>query len=205
MKVTSYSKPKTGRYVWAGLIILMGLGVWLFYQSYVEKPNPTKPVASINSMEPLPEAALPAAERASEPQLVAELGLPPSDNSADQAPPANANVSNAAPANAPPAPAPASNIVSNTLPVQPPAVLPSNGMAQLEFNASQETWVSVVDATGKEIFNKTIFAGSRESIDVTPPVKVTVGNAGGINMSMNGKSVDLAPHSRNNIAHIKLE
>jgi len=204
MKVTAYSKPKTGRYVWAGLIILMGLGVWLFYQSYVEKPNPTKPVASINSMEPLPEAALPAAERASEPQIATELKLPHAENSATQTPPANANTSNAAPANIQPLSAPELNNASNTLPVQP-AVLPRNGMAQLEFNASQETWVSVVDATGKQIFNKTIFAGSRESIDVMPPVKVTVGNAGGINMSMNGKSVDLAPHSRNNIAHINLE
>jgi cytoskeleton protein RodZ len=207
MKVTAYTKPKTGRYIWAGLIILMGLGVWLFYLNYVEKPNPTKPVASVNSMEPLPEAALPAAERASEPQMATELKLPPADNSAPQAPPAsaNANTSNATPANVQPLPAPEANVASNTLPTQPPAVLPSNGMAQLEFNASQETWVSVVDATGKEFFNKTIFAGSRESIDITPPVKVTVGNAGGISMSMNGKPVDLAPHSRNNIAHIKLE
>jgi len=205
MKVTAYSKPKTGRYIWAGLIILMGLGVWHFYQNYVEKPNPTNPIASVNSMEPLPEAALPAAERASEPQMATELKLPHADNSATQMPPVNANTSNAAPANVQPLSAPESNIASNILPVQPPVVLPGNGMAKLEFNASQETWVSVVDATGKEIFNKTIFAGSRESVDVTPPVKVTVGNAGGINMSMNGKSIDLAPHSRNNIAHIKLE
>ena len=78
------------------------------------------------------------------------------------------------------------------------------GVAKLEFNASQETWVNVVDANGREVYSKVIFAGSRESIEVKPPVNVTVGNAGGTSMSMNGKPVELAPHSRNNVAHIKL-
>ena len=78
------------------------------------------------------------------------------------------------------------------------------GVAKLEFNASQETWVKVVDANGREVYSKVIFAGSRESIDVKPPVNVTVGNAGGTSMSMNGKPVELAPHSRNNVAHIQL-
>ena len=78
------------------------------------------------------------------------------------------------------------------------------GMAKLEFNASQETWVKVVDASGREVYSKVIFAGSRESIDVKPPVNITVGNAGGTSMSMNGKPVELAPHSRNNVAHIQL-
>lgn len=79
-----------------------------------------------------------------------------------------------------------------------------NGVGKLEFNASQETWVNIVDASDREVYNKVIFAGSRESIDVKPPVKVTVGNASGTSMSMNGKPVELAPHTRNNVAHIKL-
>jgi cytoskeleton protein RodZ len=78
-------------------------------------------------------------------------------------------------------------------------------MAKLEFNATQETWVNVVDANGRQVYSNTIFAGSRENINVTPPVKVTVGNAGATSLSMNGKVIDLAPHSRNNVAHIKLD
>ncbi len=78
-------------------------------------------------------------------------------------------------------------------------------MTKLEFNATQETWVNIVDASGREIYSKTIFAGSRESIDVTPPASVTVGNAAATSLNMNGKAINLAPHSRNNVAHIKLE
>ena len=143
--------------------------------------------------EPLPEAALPAAERESGLQTSTELTLP--------APVADANVSNAAPV--------ATILPAPVAPVEPAVLVPiapiPNGMAKLEFNATQETWVKVVDASGREIYNKIIFAGSRESIDVTPPVNVTVGNAGATNLSMNGKPVDLAPHSRQNVAHIKLE
>ncbi len=205
MKVTSYDKPKSGRYIWAGLILLAGLGAWLFYQSYIEKPSPAKPAITQSIVEPLPQAALPAAERTASPEQVIALDLPPTETgaavtteTANQLLPADTNVNNPVAANTPPAPAPNPAPAEVTLPA-------AIGKSQLEFNASQETWVSVVDATGKEIFNKTIFAGSRESVEVTLPVDVVVGNAGATNMSMNGKPVNLAPHSRQNVARIKLE
>ncbi len=209
MKMTSYKKPNTGRNLLLGLLALAGFGTWLFYQNYVEKPSPTVPSASLESVEPLPEAALPAAERAPELQASTELTLPPADaTSAVNLPPATdavANPADASTSNASIAPA-ASVIAPPTIAPPEPAVAPTSaGMAKLEFSANQETWVNVVDANGREIYSRTIFAGSRESIDVKPPVNVTVGNAGATSMSFNGKSVELAPHSRNNVAHIKLE
>ncbi len=92
-----------------------------------------------------------------------------------------------------------------TLPVEPTVAPGPNGMVKLELMATQESWVNVMDANGREIYSRTLFAGSRESIDVKPPVSVTVGNAGATSLRMHGKSVDLAPHSRNNVAHIKLD
>jgi cytoskeleton protein RodZ len=202
MKMTSYKKPNTGRNLLLGILALAGLGTWLFYQNYVEKPSPTEPSASLDSTEPLPEAALPAAERLPELQAATELTLPPADANISPplvdvtAMPADANVSNTAPVVAAPI---------SALPPEPAVAPTPAGMAKLEFSANQETWVNVIDANGREIYSKTIFAGSRESIGVKPPVNVTVGNAGATSMSFNGKSVELAPHSRNNVAHIKLE
>ncbi len=203
MKMTSHKKTKSGSYAWIALALLMGLGVWLFYLNYVEKPSPTEPTASVKPVEPLPEPALPAAERADALQTSTELALPPpADTSANQALPAPTTPAPAAPtapvANA----APDASLTPNP---ETPPVDASSGMAALEFNATQETWVNVVDANGREIYSKTIFAGSRESVDVKPPVNVTVGNAGATSLNVNGKSVDLAPHSRNNVAHIKLD
>ncbi len=247
MKISGYEKSKAGRYALAALALLLGLGLWLFYQHYVAKPSPTQPSSSANSAGEnvagesgtsapveavLPEAALPAAERAAEPaatdtQTSTALTLPAANSSPSPA-------ANPVPAPAPavtvptpaatvlPAPKPAANVQlpnsqltastmlsapvtsTSTDSLEPPPAPMPKGVAKLEFNATQETWVNVVDVNGREVYSKIIFAGSRESIDVKPPVNVTVGNAGATSMSMNGKPVELAPHSRNNVAHIKL-
>ena len=78
------------------------------------------------------------------------------------------------------------------------------GMSKLEFAATQETWVSVTDANGREIYSKTLFEGNRESIEVKLPANITVGNSLGTSLSVNGKAVDLAPYTRVNVAHIKV-
>ena len=235
MKITSYKKPNTLRNVLIGLALLAGFGAWWFYFNYVEKPSPTKltgngPATSevgTESTEPggaLPEVALPAAERAPEPpQVTTELNLPPAatpaspaavSSTTSQAPAVVNSVNNAVVQNSPVPNSPVPNAqltaattLSSALPeaTQASAQPTPTNMARLEFSANQETWIDVVDAAGKEVYNKTLFAGSRERIDVTPPVNVTVGNAGATSMSMNGKSVELAPHSRNNVAHIKLD
>ena len=218
MKMTSYKKPNTGRNLLLGLLALAGLGTWLFYQNYVEKPSPTLPTAGLANAEPLPEAALPAAERTPELQASTQLTLPPAEATLNTPPviatvanPTDASANAAQPSSVLPSTAAVLSVVPSTTqpsvifsPETPIAAAPS-GMAKLELSANQETWVSVVEASGREIYSKTIFAGSRESIDVKPPVNVTIGNAGATSMSFNGKSVELAPHSRNNVAHIKLE
>jgi cytoskeleton protein RodZ len=217
MKMTSHKKPKPGRYLWVGLALLIGLGVWIFYQSYVAKPSPNalsetaisgeNAVGDVSTTESLPEPALPAAERENALQTSTELSLP-----APPAPdvpaiadtttnPSSADASNAATATAI-LPTPAAPAAPEVLPL---SATVANGLAKLEFSATQETWISVLDASGSEIYNKIIFAGSRDSLDVTPPVNVTVGNAGATNLSMNGKPVELAPHMRGNVARLKLE
>lgn len=207
MKMTSREKPKAGSYVWAVLAVLLGLGAWFFYENYVQKPSPTMPIASsVDKIESLPEPALPAAERAIELQSSTALTLPAA--SANEPVTADTTTNPVAPI--------AQNDVSTIKTVPPSATLPAsaavempatplpNGAAKLEFNATQETWVRVIDASGREVYSKTIFAGSRESIIVNPPLNITVGNSGATSLSMNGKSVNLAPYSRNNVAHIKL-
>ena len=219
MKMSSHKKSKSASYAMGTLALIFGLGVWLFYQHYIQKPSPTEPSAStiitnsavenaVGGGVPgqnaagapveviLPEAALPVAERAAEPvtndsQTTTALTLPPGPVATQ----ATANV----PANITPAAVNAVAALEPSLAPMPKSVV------KLEFNASQETWVNVVDANGKEVYSKIIFAGSRESVDIKPPVNVTVGNSGATSMSMNGKYIDLAPHSRNNVAHIKID
>lgn len=218
MHVSSKDKPKASSYILAVLATLLILGAWLFYQNYVVKPNPTAPIASINKAEPLPETALPVAERAPELQSSTELTLPAADTTILPAP-SVAGPTVAASAQAPTAQAPTTPIAiiaadTNTpvaaatmaAPLVDAETADANiSMAKLEINASQQTWVSVIDADGKQIYDQIIFAGSRETIEAKPPINVVLGNASGASLNLNGKTVDLGPHTRNNVARIKLE
>lgn len=228
MTVSGYEKSKVGRYIWAALALLLAVAAWLFYQHYVEKPSPTKPsissesgTSSDNAIQPeilpdnavapaeLPQPALPAAERqgaATDSSVPATLP----DASAMNAAPSTATLAPAA------ASAPTSNMPSATASSLQPsnsldiaadvaAAAPNDGKKRLEINANQETWVSVTDANGREIYSKIIFAGSRETIEAKPPLSVVVGNASGTTLAVDGKPMDLAPHTRVNVAHIKVE
>lgn len=208
MQVTSGDKPKIGSYIWAGLAGFLALGAWLFYQNYIEKPSPTKPSANMESgteaLQSLPEPALPAAERAPELQTATELTLPAAPDAALPAAP----VDLAAPAT--PNAAPAATLPTVAVPAVPAELTSENssaavGLAKLELNASQETWVGIIDAEGKQIYDKIIYAGSREVVEAKLPLNITVGNARASSLTLNGKSIELGPHSRNNVARIKLE
>ena len=213
MKVTEYEKPKLKRLIALGLAAVLGFGAWYFYQNYVQKPNPVNPSAELTQpavTEALPEVALPAAERVAE-ETVTQLTLPEAATAS-----AGAISKEAASSQTSAQSSPASNTVATTnnspLAPQPPTVPAaaeqfetSIGMTKLVFNASQETWVSVTDASGKEIYNKTLFAGNRETFEAKSPFNVVVGNAVGATLEVNGKPVALAPHTRTNVAHVKVE
>ena len=78
------------------------------------------------------------------------------------------------------------------------------GKTRLEFDAAQETWLSVVNQSGKEVYNKILYAGNRDVIDVSQPLEIVVGNANGATLVVDGKPVDLAPYTRTNVARVRL-
>ena len=70
---------------------------------------------------------------------------------------------------------------------------------------TQPSWVRVLDRDGKEIFNMNKPSGTENVIEGNPPFKVEVGNAAGLELSYNGHPVDLAPHTKANVARLTLE
>ncbi len=207
MKVGGYKKPKTGRYIAFSILLILALAAWLFYQHYIEKPSPTAPIANTEKLEPLPEQALPAVERM---EQSSEITLPPAASDGSLSSPQSLNSSEsliAAQAALTPNPTATTNaqliLDSNAASVNAPTA--DKNVARLELAASQETWVSVVDAKGKQMYSKIIFAGGRETVEAKTPLELVVGNAIGTTLMVNGKSVDLAPHTRVNVARLKLE
>ncbi|WP_020168151.1 MULTISPECIES: RodZ domain-containing protein [Methylotenera] len=217
MKVTGYKKPKTGRYIALVVLFILAIAAWLFYQHYIEKPSPTVPTANADKLESLPQQALPAAERTEQPAEIAPAGDVAPSTEITLPPPASGDVSgvNQTPATTSSNPTPTQPVANTSATASAQLVLnpatPVNapvadvGLIHLEFAASQETWVSVTDASGKQIYNKIIFAGSRQTVEAKPPLDLVFGNAAGASLMVNGKSVDLAPHTRVNVARLKLE
>lgn len=165
-------------YLAATAMVMLLLVAWFAYMDFSsEKATPTQPGPAAIPHE-LPDASI-------APQPLDVLPSAPSAESVLPAPaesPATATPQGAA--------------------VEPTA--PANA-AKLVLTSTQTSWVSVVDRDGKEIFSRNVVAGSSETISGTPPLKIVIGNAAGMQLTFNGSAVDLAPHIRANIARLTLE
>jgi cytoskeleton protein RodZ len=78
------------------------------------------------------------------------------------------------------------------------------GKTRLEFSVKQETWLNVVNQSGEEVYDKILYAGNRDVIDVFQPLEIVVGNAFGTTLVVDGKLIDLAPYIRANVARVRL-
>jgi cytoskeleton protein RodZ len=85
-----------------------------------------------------------------------------------------------------------------TLPATPPGT-------RILMKFTQPSWVRVLDRDGKEIFQKSRPENTEDAIEGNPPFKVEIGNAAGVQLSYNGQPIDLAPHTKANVARLTLE
>lgn len=206
MKITEKAKSGSSRYLLLALLFLLGLGAWFFYQSYIQKPDLANTIADISDglptldlpmPEPELEAALPEAPAVSPAASVAESDSAQVTASSETV---SAETSTAASTSE-------ESVVATQVSEQlvdekeTPAVA---GKTRLEFNAKQETWLNVTNQSGEEVYNKILYAGNRDVIDVAQPLEIVVGNAHGATLVVDGKPIDLAPYTRTNVARVRL-
>lgn len=86
----------------------------------------------------------------------------------------------------------------------PVAAAPAEGAPLLHFKATQDSWVQVKEASGKVVFEKTIRAGTNEDIAATPPLKLIVGNAVGVEMQLRGSAFDLKKVTKGSTARFEV-
>jgi cytoskeleton protein RodZ len=79
------------------------------------------------------------------------------------------------------------------------------GRVTIRMIFEQDSWVEIKDRTGNTIFGQLNRAGSRRSVSGEPPLSVVVGNAAGVRLFQGDKSIDLAPHTRVDVARLTLE
>ena len=75
----------------------------------------------------------------------------------------------------------------------------------LQFDFFEESWVEVTDRYGDVIYSNLNPAGVSRRVTGYPPLTVVIGNAGGTVLTYNDKAIDLAPHTRVDVARLTLE
>ena len=75
---------------------------------------------------------------------------------------------------------------------------------QLKIETSADTWIEVMDATGLHLEMDLLRAGTSREYHGKAPFSVMLGRASAVEVWFNGQEVDLAAHTRGNVAHITL-
>ena len=178
-------------YIAGVLVVAVLVGLWLFYTKYVPHQVAKREDAA-------QQQAAQSTFAVPTPGNVAPTEAQPLPQSQDFIPPAETD----APSMAEVPPSAGEAPVTDNQAQQEAS---TTGAAKLRFSVSEDSWISVRDASGKEIFNKIKRAGSDDEVQGQPPFNVVIGNAGASQLYYNGQPVDLAPHTELNVARITLE
>ncbi len=81
----------------------------------------------------------------------------------------------------------------------------SSGLVTVRMIFEQDSWVEIKDRSGNTIFGQLNPAGSRRKVSGEPPLSIVVGHAAGVRLFQGDKSIDLAPHTRVDVARLTLE
>ncbi len=80
----------------------------------------------------------------------------------------------------------------------------ADGNVSMQFHFSQDSWVEVRGGDGKVLLSRLNAAGTEQSVEGEPPFSLIVGNAKGVSVSFRGRSVDLTPFTRDQVARFTL-
>jgi cytoskeleton protein RodZ len=75
----------------------------------------------------------------------------------------------------------------------------------LGFTFSGESWVEVIDGSGRAILSRRFRAGEADEVTGRAPFTIVIGNASSTRMAFNGREFDLAPHTRSSVARVTIK
>lgn len=87
-------------------------------------------------------------------------------------------------------------------PTELPGVPPPSGL-RVEFD--DRSWIEIRDVTQKVVLVGEYGAGARHNVEGKPPYQVWIGRASGVRLFMGERSIDLKPHTREEVARFTLE
>jgi len=138
-----------------------------------------------------PELAAPVEPTAAAPQpIVPAPAKPLEEPAAREEPPIQ-------PAEAQPPAKPASEAAS--APASPP------GIHRLVLRMEEEAWLEVRDAVGRSLVSALHPAGSERAVRGQPPFQLVIGNASHVELTYDGRRVELKPYIRGEVARLILK
>ncbi|KQW36708.1 helix-turn-helix domain-containing protein [Rhizobacter sp. Root404] len=170
-----------------GVIVAMTLAVYAAPASWLSFSNTaaTRP-QPIGKVEPVGVSTAPAVAVVAPPAASAALSAEPA---------ASASAAVAVPAAAEP---------TAVAPAEPDAVAVAAASGVLQFRATAQTWVDVVDARGQSLISRTLQPGENVGLDGALPMKVRIGNVAGTQVVFRGQPYELAS-TRENVARFELK
>lgn len=122
--------------------------------------------------------------------------------------PSPATPSPAAPAGdtaAPAAAGPAAPSVETVHSAPPPSAAATPDLSRpLQLRATSESWIEVLDARGAVLLSRTLQPGEQVDLSGVMPLQITIGNAASTTVQWRGQPVDLASHTRDNVARLEV-
>jgi cytoskeleton protein RodZ len=228
LPTSEHGKPGWARWVipavLAGVVIAAAVYEWQRLAGAPQEPRAAETGTAAGSAAPAPaaqappqsapQAAIPASPAAAPP---ASPGAPmpdggtPLPNPFAAAPPAaslpaaappSGTASNAAPARA------AESAAASSEPAAAAVAARSAGAAveaTLVLSFRDFSWTEVRDRDGRLIFARMNPGGTSQTIAGVPPLAVVIGNAADVRARYRNRPLDLAPHTRANVARFTLQ
>lgn len=141
-------------------------------------------------------AAIPVSPQAEPARVLPVAPLPLSEPAVTLPPATDASAPQPVPEQAGPVAAPAA---------EPRSSAARSGMSQLRLTFKTQSWVEVRDRDDRVVFSQLNPAGAEQRIEGRAPLNIVIGNAHGVRLEFNGKAVDLAPHTKVEVARLTLE
>ena len=74
----------------------------------------------------------------------------------------------------------------------------------LSLETSADTWVEIFGANGEQLEMDLVRAGNSRMYRGEGPFQIMIGRASAVLLTLDGEAVDLAPHTRDNVASLVL-
>ena len=94
---------------------------------------------------------------------------------------------------------------TSATPTAPVALAPDSVDAPLVLTYRGTSWAEVKDRAGAVVLSAIGIDGATHSVRGSPPFEVWLANAGVVTITYRGQAIDLAPHTKQNIARLTLK